>query len=88
MKKKWQEKQNCFLAIKVVFNDNDVQFKLYDRFDRVLFVAKRSYPCTDDVFNDGVDACYDYANKNLGNDDNFIYVHNPYWMQCKDIMVG
>lgn len=88
MKKKWQEVSKRDFAIKVAFKENDVRFTLYDRNDKKLFEAKRNYPCTDDVFNSGVNECSDYADEQCGNNGEFTYVYNPYWGQCKDVMVG
>lgn len=88
MKKKWQEVHKCNFAIKVSFKENDVLFVLYDRNDKKLFTAKSDYPCTDEKFNACVGACEGYANGCCNNNDEWIYVHNPYWMQCANIIVG
>lgn len=88
MTKKWQDVKKCNFAIKVQFKEDDVTFTLYDRNDKRLYASKCLYPCTDEKFIACVNACYDYADEHCGNNDEFIYVHNPYWMQCNDIMVG
>lgn len=86
MKKKWQEVKKCNFAIKVSFMENCIKFTLYDRNDRKLFLASHRYPCTPEVYNSCVNKCYECANEQ-GNNDEWIYVHNPYEMRCKDILI-
>lgn len=87
MKKKWQDVKKCKFAIKVCFNDEDVAFKLYDRKNCCLREITASYPMANEKFYIYIQDMYSWANKHADNNDERIYIHNPYWLECKDIAI-
>lgn len=88
MRQLWTQKYNCEYAIKVIYSDKDfpIVMELHDRFLRCVFRVKDS--CSDHdceaAYNRAIKACYDYANQH-GNNDEWIYVHNPYYQSCANI---
>ena len=89
MKQLWTEKYNCKYAIKVIHSNGDFPLKmeLYDRFQRCVFIVKNScseHDGCEAAYNRAIRACYDYANQH-GNNDEWIYVHNPYFQSCANI---
>lgn len=89
MKQLWTEKYDCKYAIKVIHSNGDFPLKmeLYDRFQRCVFRVKNSCSERDGceaAYNRGLRACYDYANQH-GNNDEWIYVHNPYHQSSANI---
>lgn len=88
MKKKWQEVRNCNFAIKVIFRNASIVFRLYDRDDRCLKSIVREELVSDKQFCKCLDEMYRWAYVHCGNNYEYIYVHNPYWPECKNIKVG
>lgn len=88
MKKKWQEIKKCNFAIKVTFDDDSISFRLYDRNDHCLRHSTMVYPMTEEIICKHLQDMYSWADKHCGNNGEWIYVHNPYWMECRDIIVG
>lgn len=91
MKQLWTEKYNCKYAIKVIHSNGDfpIKMELYDRFQQCVFRVKDSCPEGDGCnagYNRAINACVKYADEH-GNNSEWIYVHNPYEMRCKNIKI-